>query len=151
MLLPRLLGRDRVIVDVSKRLRAGSGIGREVMDGRQSNSRILSDNVLGAVAMVCVEIPNGDTLSAVFQSVERGDRDVAEITKAHGAIARGVMSRWPHQAERALALQSRARGVDGGTGRANGVIVDIRIARRVGIEVVRRFLYSIDVLARMRA
>ncbi len=151
MFLSRCAGRDRIIVDVSKRFSAGSRIGRELMDGRERDSRIVRNDIFRAVAMMRIKIPNGDTLSVVFQSIERGDRDVAEITKAHGAIARGVMSRWPHQAESALALQRCTCGTDGGAGRAQSVIVDVWIDRRVGIEVARRFPYSVDVFARVRA
>ena len=68
------------------------------MDRCKSNPLIVSDNRLGPVAVVPVKIPNRNALDAVFQRVQRGDSDVAEVTKTHCAVSRGMMSRRPHEA-----------------------------------------------------
>ena len=85
------------------------------MDRSERDPRIARRNIFGPVAMVRVEIPDRDPLRAVREGVERGDRDVAEITKTHGALAHGVVTRRPHQAERSPAGQCRPGHVHSGT------------------------------------
>ena len=61
------------------------------MDRGESDPCISSDNGLGAVAVVRVEIPDRDAFRAAVQRVERGHRDVIEEAKTHRLIAGGVM------------------------------------------------------------
>ena len=76
------------------------------MDRGKRYARVIRDDVFSAVAMVRVEVPDGDAFGAVFQGIERSNRDVTEIAKSHRLLTRGVMAGRPHQAERALAPQS---------------------------------------------
>ena len=103
-----------------------------------------------AVAVMRVKIPNGDALGALLNRIQRGDGDVAEITKAHGAIAHRVMTGRTHQTERALAFYRGARCIDGGAGGSQSMVVDVCMGGRVRIEIMRGFAYPRDVLARMR-
>src|SRR5438067_6684119 len=103
MFFARCSGRDRIIVDVGKRFCAGPGISRELVDRCESNAFVVRDDRFGPVAVMCVEIPDRDALSAVLEGIERRDGDVAEITKAHRPITHGVMTRWSIQYENALA------------------------------------------------
>jgi hypothetical protein len=91
-----------------------------------------------------VEIPNGDSLRAIFQSVEPSNRDIVEITKSHRAISSRVMSGWSHQTESALSAQGRARRPDGRTGGLHRVLVDVGINRCVEIEIVGGLCNSLD-------
>ena len=86
------------------------------MNRCKSNSLIVRYNRLGAVPVMAIKIPNGNPPSAIFQSVERRDGNVAEITETHSAISRGVMSRRAHQAESGLAAQRGTRCLDCRTG-----------------------------------
>ncbi len=149
MLLARRLWRDRVIVDVGERFLASSRISGELVDGSEPNSRIVSDNVLGPISVMCVEVPNRDALCAVFQRVECRDRDVAEITKAHRSSAGGVMTWRPHQSERPFAFHCRARSFNRRTGALARVSVDLWISRRVEIKIAARISNVINVLWRM--
>ena len=72
------------------------------MNRRKSDSRIVRDDCFRAVAVMRVKIPNRDAFGAIFKRIKRSDGDVAEITKTHRAIARGVMTGRPHQAESAV-------------------------------------------------
>src|SRR3989442_13580698 len=117
MFFPRRFGRDRIIVDVSKRFRAGSGVGGELMDRCELDPGVVRDNGFSAVPLMRFEIPNRHALSAVLERVKRRDGDIAEVTKTHRAIARGVMSRWPHQTERMFALRRRSGAFHSGAAR----------------------------------
>ena len=81
--------RDRKIVNVCERTLPSSRISRET-DGLDANAicGLLRHDRFGAVAVVRIEIPDRDALCAIFERVERGDGDIAEITKSHRAIAR---------------------------------------------------------------
>ena len=60
-----------------------------MLEGRaQHHARILVERVLGAVAVVHVEIEDRDALEAVrFERVHRADGDVVEDAEAHRALA----------------------------------------------------------------
>ena len=90
---------DREIVDVAERARPGARITGKLVDRGEGDPRIAGDDFFRAVAVVGIEIPDRDALGAVLQRVEGGDGDVIKITKPHRVIARGVMTRRPHQAE----------------------------------------------------
>ena len=69
------------------------------MDRGEGDPRIPSHNGFGAVAVMRVEIPDGDALGAAGQCVERGHGDVIEKAKTHRLVAGGVMPRRTHQAK----------------------------------------------------
>src|SRR2546430_12089477 len=84
-------------------------------------------NVFGAVAVVNIKIKDGDAFDSGGQRLECRDRDVAEITKAHDAVARGVMPGRTHEAENGFATARAMHCYEGGAyGRAR-VIGDTRI------------------------
>src|ERR1051326_3167385 len=98
-----------------------------------------------------IELPNGKELSAVLQGVKSSASNVAEVAEAHRTIWRGVMSRWPHQAECALASQCCARRFNGSAGRLLRVHCDVGMKWSVQIEIISRVKDLFDMLARMRA
>src|SRR5204863_4875601 len=95
-------------------------------------------NVFGPVAMVSIEIPDGDLLRPICECVEGGDSNIVEITKTHGVIARCMVTWWTHQTEGATALSRRARHVYGCAGCPCGVFKDVGISRRVRVEKIKR-------------
>src|SRR5437667_12273743 len=121
------------------------------MDSGEYDSRVARHNLFGPVAVMGVEIPNGNSLCAIFQSVERSNRDVVKITKSHRAISSRVMSGWSHQTESALSAQGRARRPDGRAGGLHRVLVDVGINRCVEIEIIGGLCNSLDMRRRMRA
>jgi acetyltransferase len=115
-------------------------------------------HVLGAIAVVHVEIDDGDPLQApMIDRVIGANRDVTEEAEAHGARALRMVTRWPDHAknmfDRALhdqvdALRRGARGVQCGSQR---VRIHGGIAIEPGQTLLRRTLeHMIDVILIMR-
>ena len=104
----------------------------------EHHSRIFVERVLGAVAVVDVEIEDRDALEAVrLDGVHGADRHVVEDAEAHGAIGRGVMPGRAHGAEGAAHFRRHhhvGRG-DHGTRRVQRRRKRLGVHRRVGIEV----------------
>ena len=96
--------------------------------------------------MVPIKIPNGNVFSAAFQCVERSDAHVAEITEAHRAIPGRVMSGRSYQAKHGFAPQCCAGCLDGRASRVVRIHGDVRIKRRVEIEIFPRSADMLDML-----
>ncbi len=94
------------------------------MDGCKSDPWIVGDNRFRSVAMVRVEVPDRDAFDAAIERGQRRDCNVAEITKTHRAIARGMMSRRSHQTECAFSDKCSVRGVDTCAGRFKRIVVN---------------------------
>src|SRR5438874_11605512 len=116
------------------------------MNRGEGDFRITRDDFLRAVAVMGIEIPNRDAIRSGFQRIERSDRNVVEITKAHCPVARGVMSRRSHQTERALPAERGASRFDRCSSRFSGVLADIWMRGRIKIEIVLRLCNPFDVL-----
>ena len=92
--------RDGKIMDVACRTSARARITGKLVHGGEGDARIARDNSLSAVAMVGIEVPDPDPRCALGKGIERGYRNVIEITESHRLVAGGVMTRRSHQAER---------------------------------------------------
>ena len=94
-------------------------------DADHQHALVAGDDVLGAVAVVHVEIDDRHALQAAhIERVARCDRDVVEEAEAHRLIARRVVAGRAHRAERAfdLAVDHRVgRGDRGAGGAQRGV------------------------------
>ena len=121
------------------------------MNGGETDARMIGYDRLGAVPVVGVKIPDRNSLRAILQSIERGNRDVVEVTKAHRLIASGMVSRRSHQTKTALAAQGRARDFDRGAGGPRCMLINLRMRRRIGVEIMQGFAHACDVLGRMSA
>jgi hypothetical protein len=126
-----------------------------MLEGRaEHHARVLVERILGAVAVVHVEIQHRDPLQAVGGDRVRGaDRDVVEDAEAHGLAARGVVPGRAHRAERAprRARHHHVRGGDDRTRRAQRRRKRARVHRGIGIQVRiaarrRRLEDAIDVV-----
>src|SRR5215211_6280777 len=117
-------------------MRARSGIAGKLVNGGERNSRMPRDDGFRAVAVVRVEIPDGDLLDSLRERIERRDRDAAEVTETHRLRARGMMTRRPHEAETPLAGDRSTRDLHGGARSACRMFVDLRMSGRVGIEIL---------------
>jgi len=109
-----------------------------LVNGGESDPRLIRQNSLGPVSVMGIEIPNGDALDAVPQSIERCNRDVIEITKTHRALAGGVMPGRPHQAESALAGKGSVRYCHSRTRGACGMRKRVGVGRAIRIEILPR-------------
>ena len=93
--------------------------------------------------------------AAVFvsenESIKRGERDIAEITEPHRALAHGMMARRAHQTERPVPFQRLVGGVDCGAGGTRRVIINPGIGRRVSIEIVSGLPNSLQMTRRVGA
>ena len=117
------------------------------VDGGEQHVVALVKDALRAVAVVVVDIKDGDLAGAVVEQMLRGQGRVVEKTVAAKEIAARVMARRARQGERgALAQAQRVRRVDGAVGarlgrrpragRQRRAIVH-RIQAQLGREVVR--------------
>ena len=106
-------------------------------DAHHQHPLVAGDDVFGAVAVVDVEVDDGDTLEAAHvERVTRGDGDVVEEAKAHRAVARRVMARRPDRAEGVgdSAVDDRIGGGDGGAGGADRRSPGARRGDGVGVD-----------------
>src|SRR2546423_12915407 len=129
--------RHRKIMDVRERPRSGPRVTGKLMNGGKGDPRIVRHDVLRAVAMMRIEVPDRDPFRAILQRIERCHRDVAEITEAHRAFPHRVMSRRAHQAEGRNSFQRLVPDVEGGARRAQRMFLDFRISGCVRIEWLR--------------
>ena len=98
-----------------------AGIERVLEAGGEEYALLISEYVFGAVAVVDVEIDDGDSVHAVtIQSFGGADGDVVQEAKAHGAAALGVVPRWAAEAE-GLLRRARFRELKGAAAGAGGV------------------------------
>jgi hypothetical protein len=101
---------------------------------------VTEKNVFGAVAMMTIEIEDGDTVQVpvVVQHVGHRDGDVVVITESHDSVASGMMSRRSHHREGALTSHGMLRRLDGAAGGQPRYRIDVVMARRVGVHVITR-------------
>src|SRR6266852_1556247 len=114
------------------------------MNRGEHDFRITRDDFLGAIAVMRIEIPNRDAVRYVFQRIERGNCDVAEIPKTHRAIAGGVMTGRTHETESAFPAQGRAGRLNGRAGGLPCVLVDVWMRRRIEVEIFRCLCNALD-------
>lgn len=108
------------------------------MDRDKQTAVLPEENIFGAVAVMDVEVVNGDSFEALGARLKGGDCNRIKIAKAHRLSAGRVMTGWSHQAETDFAGTRRVQGLQCAADGAPGVIGDIRISGRVGIEIGRR-------------
>ena len=136
------------------------------MNRRKPNFFIVRYQCLGAVAVVRIEIPDRDPFNlpcsrgpwprfgvsdaGYNQSVQCRDCYIAKIAKTHRAIAHGMMTGWPHQTKGAFRADGCARRFNRRPRCLPRKKVDVRIGRRVEIEILVCFRYPQEMLARMR-
>src|SRR5579872_5953290 len=129
-------GGERNVHHVGRRiLRAAVGIEGMLEESAHEHPlapRGLAENVLGAVAVMYVEVDDGDTLEPpLLKSMGGRDRHVVEYAKPHGPVAGCMMSAGPHGAKR-VARTSLHELIDGEDARAGGA------ARRRETEWIHR-------------
>jgi hypothetical protein len=116
------VGRHRHVDHVRARRHAtGVRIERVLEVADHQHALVAGDDVLGAVAVVHVEVDDGHALQAVHvQRMARRHGHVVEEAEAHRLVARGMVARRAHRAEGVvhLAGQHRVGGRHGRTGRA---------------------------------
>jgi len=118
---------------------AGAGVGGMLVDGDEEGAGLVEEDVLGTVAVVDVEVEDGDALDAPGAGGECGDGGVVEIAEAHGAVAGGVVTGRAHEAEGGLAGEGELEGGEGGGCGAAGVEVDLGQPCGVHVEVTGFF------------
>jgi len=115
---------------------AGAGIAGELVNGKKSSAGVVQENGFGAVAVMDVEIEDGDPFCAGGQGFEDGDGDGVQVAKAHADIARGVMTGRAHEAEGAFAGARRGQRGQSAANRTARVVRDAGMPGRVAIEVL---------------
>ena len=107
-------------------------------------------NVLGAVAMMDVEIDHGHALELVaLQRIFGRYRHVVEEAEPHGLVAAGMVSRRAHGAKGVFefARHHRVGGGHGRTGRAQRCLPGVSVDRRVGVHLGVRGAARVHFLA----
>ena len=131
------VGRDAVVAAVAGGDFAGMGIGGILVGGDEEKIFLVVEDVFGAVAVVGVEIPDGDPADAALAGGEGGDGDLVEVAKSHRLRGQRVVPGRAHQGESFLFFVERGfhrgnRGTDGAT----GVLINAVEVRCVVVEVV---------------
>src|SRR5579872_1882904 len=123
--------------------RASAGKERHLMGRAIHRVLVAPENVLRAVAVMDVEINNGDALGAMDGArVARRDRSVVEEAEAHRRLGLGVMARRAHRDESVGAAPAHHR-VDGARRSARGATRRLERSwrhRRVGVEATQALL-----------
>ena len=128
---------DDGVVGAALRARAGAGIKRHFVGRAIHHARIRPEDFLAAVAVVHVEIDDGDALGAVLRlRVAGGDGGVVEETKAHGGRGLGVMAGRAHGDEGVtrVAAHHLIDGVRGAARRAQDRLPASVRERGVGVD-----------------
>ena len=122
---------------VAQRHGAAVRIERMLEDARHQDALVAGDDVLGAVAVMDVEVDDRDPLEAAHvERMARRDGDVVEEAEAHRLLARRVVAGRAHGAEGVvdLAVDDRVGGGDGGAGGAQHRVQGAGRSDRVGVE-----------------
>ena len=101
-------------------------------------ARVAAENVFGAVAVMHVEIDDGDALEAMLlERVHGGDGDVVEQAEAHGAAAHRMVPRRAHAAKGAVRLpvQHQVGGKHRRAGRVQRGVPGMRIHRGIRVQM----------------
>ncbi len=84
---------------------ASAWIVRKLMHAEKLDRRVIIEDVLGAVAMMYVEIDDEDAVDAVMiLGPARGNGGVGEKAEAHAKIAQCMVTRWPDQGKAIVRL-----------------------------------------------
>jgi hypothetical protein len=127
--------------------------------GAEQDARVVREDVLGAIAVVDVEVGDRDALEPVrFEGMRGCDGDVVEQAEAHRACALGVVAGWADGAERGadVATEDAVDSGDPGTRGGQSGVERIGAHRGVGVElhVASRgcdFVHVVDVCGRVDA
>ena len=114
------------------------------------NAVIFFENMLGAVAVVGVEIDDEYPLVADGPRIPGTDRDIVEDAKPHPLVGLGMMSRRANRAERApdFSFFATFHCFHDGAGRVQRRVKSAFREIGVGIELVcSTILYLLDILA----
>ena len=98
---------------------------------------VTAENVLGAIAVVNIEVDDGYALEAVNrQGMGCAHGDIVEETKSHGTAAFGVMARRSHRAERlaGLAAHHQIHRMHDAAGRMEGGVQRLRAHRGIAVQ-----------------
>ena len=150
-------------VDAVARVRgvgiAGAWIQRHLVAGREQHAWLAGAEFLRAIAVVHVEIGDGDALQPVCgQRVGGAQGHVVEQAEAHRLCRRGVVARWAYCAKGMVAgpRHDRIDRGDDGASRAQGRFRGVCTPIGIGVQHVRTFVGrpgqdGVDVLGAMHA
>ena len=88
------------------------------MDGEEGDPGLIEQNGFRAIAVMHVEIKNGNALGTGRQSFPCGNGNVVQITKTHRLFAGGVVAGRTHEAEDVFAVTRGFQGIQRGGGGA---------------------------------
>ncbi len=135
--------------------RAGSGIEGKLVSRDVQHARLVVEHRLRSVAVVHVDVDDGNALETAGEHRGGRDGDVVEEAEAHRPIRFGVVPRWTHERERGLALGDRVlRRLNRRARREPSDFVRVRRRERVGVEhhrLTRRRGHPLDVRLGMYA
>src|SRR6478672_3566395 len=158
---------DRKVQNIGKRFCSCAWPARVLVNRGEHNSFIVRYQCLGAVAMMRVKVPDRDPPNLLCRrgrwprsrvsdanaskSIQGGHCNVAEITKPHRAITRGMVTGRSHQTECAFSADRCACCFNRGPRCLPGIEIDLGIGWSVEIEILARLRYPREMLVRAGA
>jgi len=128
---------DGPVEDILSRCFAGTRITGILVNRSKPDPLVTENGRFSSVAVVCVEVPDGDPLAANRQSVVGGNGDRIQIAETHRSRLSGMMTGWAHQGK---TFPTGQRQIDCGyrrPGRTPGVIFNLWIVGSIGVEIDR--------------
>ena len=122
------------VVAVIKTLLAGAGVGGVLVDRNESRAFGAVQDILGAIAVVHVEVEHGHLFGVVCAGMKGGDGDAVEKTKPHGALTSGVMAGRAEQGKVGFAGLSEFQRAQGAANGTACVGINIRIIGRIAVK-----------------
>ena len=127
--------------------------------GYHQHALVIAKNILGAVAVMDIEVRDGHALQSImFQRMRCSDRHVIEETETHGTTAFGVVPGRTHAAKRGLrlAFHDHVGCQHRGTRRAQCCLQRIRTHCGVRVEMYHSLMrrpafYRLDIACGMHA
>ena len=115
-----------------------------LVNGKKGRLRLVQKDRFGAIAVMHVKIENRCPRRSCSQSFEHCDCHRIQITKSHGMVAGGVMSRRTQQTEGSLTGARGFEGLQRTSDRTAGMLENMRVGGSVRIEGFGGFLDAVD-------
>lgn len=129
---------------------AGAGVAGELVDGEEGDTWASDEDGFGSVAVMDIEVEDGDAFDSCGAGGEGGDGDGAEVAEAHGVFAYGVVAWGAEEGEALFVTEGAAEGAEGAADATAGVLGDLGVGGGIEVEV-DLFFESFEVFGAMGA
>src|ERR1041384_4887475 len=112
-------------------------ISRPLVNGKKSQPLAVEQNIFRPVAVVNIEVEHGNFFEPARLRLECRNGDIVQVTKSHGLIFGGVMTRRTDEAEDNFARGGQPLSMQGASDRSPGVLRNAGMRGRVGVKILR--------------